>query len=182
MAEPLGYLLTWTSYGTWLRGDRRSWVDKRRAIPGTPFQPPEPPRVERNRQRMSEPAFLLDPPARRAVETAIRETCLYRRWQLRVAKARSNHIHAVVTAPGTAPNRILADLKAYATRTLKRFHPDLNRKNWWTEGGSTRYLNDERSLLAAMEYVLEQDRHESAKTSSVTLAMDKDTLADASGT
>ena len=26
--EPLAYLLTWTTYGTWLPGDDRGWTEK----------------------------------------------------------------------------------------------------------------------------------------------------------
>ncbi len=30
MSEPLAFLLTWTTYGTWLRGDRRGWVEEKK--------------------------------------------------------------------------------------------------------------------------------------------------------
>ena len=29
MEETLAYFLTWTTYGSWLPGDERNWVDKR---------------------------------------------------------------------------------------------------------------------------------------------------------
>ncbi|MCA9109357.1 MAG: hypothetical protein KDA52_05390 [Planctomycetaceae bacterium] len=29
MSEPLAFFLTWTTYGTWLPGDERGWVDDR---------------------------------------------------------------------------------------------------------------------------------------------------------
>jgi hypothetical protein len=28
MDEPLAYFLTWTTYGSWLPGDERGWVEK----------------------------------------------------------------------------------------------------------------------------------------------------------
>jgi hypothetical protein len=37
MADPLAYFLTWTTYGTWLPGDERGWVER----PGQ-FRPPTP--------------------------------------------------------------------------------------------------------------------------------------------
>ncbi len=159
MREPLGYLLTLTAYGTWLRGDARGWVDKRRAVPGMPFEPPEPARVEHNRRRLKETPVLFRRDDRGGIEAAVRETCCCRNWYLHEVNARSNQVHAVVAAPDVSPDRVLADLKAYGTRALNRMHPEVRRKNWWTEGGSKRFLNDEMSLCAAIEYVRNQDRH-----------------------
>ena len=42
-------------------------------------------------------------------------------------------------------------LKAWATRCLKSNY-DPGRKNRWAERGSTRYLDDEQSLEAAIIY------------------------------
>ena len=39
MDEPLAYFLTWTTYGTWLPGDGRGWVEKNGAIFASPLQP-----------------------------------------------------------------------------------------------------------------------------------------------
>jgi hypothetical protein len=50
--------------------------------------------------------------------------------------------------------------KAWCTRRLKELQRAGNadaaqaiRKNWWTLGGSQRWLNDEESLRAAIAYV-----------------------------
>jgi hypothetical protein len=75
---------------------------------------------------------------------------IFRSW---LASLRSN-----ASLTGIHPKKIRSDLKAWATRCLKeRF--DSTRENWWAERGSTRYLNDDRSLEAAVLYVQEaQDR------------------------
>ena len=36
LPEPLAYFLTWTTYGTWLPGDERGWVKRKRG-----FQAPD---------------------------------------------------------------------------------------------------------------------------------------------
>ncbi len=46
------------------------------------------------------------------------------------------------------------DLKAWATRRLKEVS-DMARQKWWAERGSIRYLWDDESLEAAVEYVLD---------------------------
>src|SRR5439155_7701773 len=58
--EPLAYFLTWTTYGTWLPGDERGWVEK-----SGQFREPAPQRQQAARQRMTEPALTLDVEQRR---------------------------------------------------------------------------------------------------------------------
>jgi hypothetical protein len=66
---------------------------------------------------------------------------------------RTTHVHAVISAE-TAPERILSDCKAYATRAFRRAFPITPRRRYWADHGSTRYLWNEVSLRAAVEYVL----------------------------
>lgn len=81
-----------------------------------------------------------------------RETCAHRGWTLHMVNCRSNHIHVVVTADVNDPEKIRIDLKAWATRTLKKKF-DSTRENWWAERGSIRYINSEDDLEAAILYV-----------------------------
>ena len=151
--DPLGFFLTWVTYGTWLPGDARGWVEYRHG-----WQLPDPMRELESMAMMTEDACRLNEDQRRAVERQLAETCQHRRWHLHAANCRSNHVHVVVSAPEAPPKKIRSDLKAWATRCLKEgFDP--NRKNWWAERGSIRYVNDESSLETAVIYVLEaQDR------------------------
>jgi hypothetical protein len=59
----------------------------------------------------------------------------------------------VVSGEAT-PERMLSDFKAYATRALRRTLPESERRRYWTDHGSTRYLWNAGSLKAAIEYVL----------------------------
>ena len=151
--DPLGYLLTWVTYGTWLPGDARGWVEYRAG-----WQLPDPVRELEAMAIMTEEACRLNPVQRQAVESQIAETCQHRGWHLHAVNCRSNHVHVVVTAPGVSTKKLRADLKAWATRCLKdRF--DAKRENWWAERGSVRFLNSEASLEGAVVYVLDvQDR------------------------
>jgi len=54
MRKTLAVLLTMTTYGTWLRGDRRGWVDHGRVLP------PDPELQGADRRRMKHPPFLFD--------------------------------------------------------------------------------------------------------------------------
>src|SRR4051794_6620480 len=88
MNPPLGYLLTWTTYGTWLPGDARGWVDGRTHE----LHPsPDPERERQGRERMREEAITLTPDQRNLVTTTIHDHCRIRRWELHAVNVRSNH-------------------------------------------------------------------------------------------
>ncbi len=153
IGDPLGYFLTWVTYGTWLPGDARGWVEYQQG-----WQLPDPMLELESMAIMSEDACRLNENQRRAVESQFAETCQHRGWYLHAANCRTNHVHVVVSAPETRPKKIRSDLKAWATRCLKEGF-DKTRDNWWAERGSIRYLNDEKSMETAVLYVLDaQDR------------------------
>lgn len=153
MEDPIGFFLTWVTYGTWLPGDSRGWVEYRHG-----WQLPDPPREAEASAIMTEDACRLNKEQRQAVEEQIAETCRYRGWQLLAVNCRSNHVHAVVCAAGVRPKKIRIDLKAWATRCLKEQF-DSARENWWAERGSIRFLYGEPSVEAVVIYVNDgQDR------------------------
>jgi REP element-mobilizing transposase RayT len=98
---------------------------------------------------------LLDTARRDIVLAAIRELCSHRNWLLLAAHIRSNHAHVVVRASMPA-ERVLNDIKAYASRHLNQAGLDQPDRIRWTRHGSTRYLWDPRSAEAAVHYVLFQ--------------------------
>ncbi len=76
---------------------------------------------------------------------------------LHAINARSNHVHVVVTAPNYKPDTVARQFKAWCTRNLKTNHPE--RKTFWSEGASRRWINQEDDLVNAVEYTTEaQDR------------------------
>lgn len=178
MAEPLGFFLTWATYGTWLPGDERGWIEYRHG-----WQVPSPVRKLEGEARMTEDACVLDQEQRTLVEKTIADHCQIRGWQLHAVNCRTNHLHVVVST-NLHPDEIRKQFKAWCTRRLKEserrrrrmmagdgprlrvglvsgdtltrsasevIHPI--RENWWAERGSRRYINNEHSLEAAILYV-----------------------------
>jgi REP element-mobilizing transposase RayT len=149
--DPIAFFLTIATYGTWLPGDARGWVEYRHG-----WQLPD--SIREADVRMTEHACLLGPSERMTVERQVAETCEYRGWVLYAVNCRSNHLHAVIGASGTAPKQIRRDVKTWSTRRLKE-HSDPTRANWWAERGSIRWIFDESSLERVVLYVSEaQDR------------------------
>ena len=152
--EPIGYFLTWTTYGTWLPGDDRGWNRKGEFenLPANPLL------VETADARMKEDLFLLSAADRELVGQTIRDHCDFRGWDLHAINVRSNHAHVVVAASGYKPDKVASQFKAWCTRKLKATYP--NRERYWTEGTSCRWINTVNELEKAIEYTLEaQDRN-----------------------
>jgi REP element-mobilizing transposase RayT len=160
------WLLTWTTYGTWLPGDPRAFVSNvrdgpgtevRRNIPGTPCDADD----TRVRQRaldnlVGTPVWLNADQAGIILEQ-FRRTAAYRGWSLLAVAVLANHIHLVVGVSGDPdPAKLLHDFKSYATRALKDRGHIPSGGRWWTESGSRRKLPDERAVAAAIAYVLRQ--------------------------
>ncbi len=166
LPEPLADFLTWPTYGTWLPGDERGWVEYRHG-----WQLPDPARKREAQARLTEDACLLDQDQRRLVELTIGDHCRVRGWTLYTVNCRSNHVHVIV-AGDREPKEIREQFKAWCTRRLKalqqeRLRPlsaqDCSaaaiRQNWWAERGSALYVNDEEGLEALIHYVREAQDH-----------------------
>jgi REP element-mobilizing transposase RayT len=116
---PLAYLITFRTYGSWMHGEDRGSVDRKHNIYGTPRLVPNLQRELAERRQLNHSAILLSKPQRRAVESAIREVCCFRRYDLLAVNVRTNDVHAVISG-ACMPEPILDALKAYATRKLRR--------------------------------------------------------------
>ena len=150
----MGYLLTFTCYGTRLHGDTRGTVDRNNNRYGMPFLSPETRRTRASVSRMKYLAYRLDPPAQKAVKKGIRHGCARRNWKFHAAHIRHTHAHVVLSA-SSDPEPILNALKSYASQSLNRCGIDKGRTKRWARHGSTVYLWTEEELARVIRYVLE---------------------------
>ena len=152
---PLAYLITIRTYGTWLHGDERGSVDtqSRYNVYGAVRRPRDRGLQKRMEENLSGRTVAFNREQRISVEAAIREVCANRTYPLHALSVRSNHSHAVVSAL-CKPEPVANAFKSYATRVLREaglISPD---SRVWSRGRSRRYLWDDRSVAAAIDYVL----------------------------
>ena len=160
MRYPVAYLITFTTYGTWLRGDNRGSVDKQHNRYGSAFIAGRTTLHTREKSILKNPPVVLARGDQETVLEAILQVCRYRGWFAHAVHVRSNHVHAVVSG-NESPERIMADFKAYATRAIKRYNGNKPIvKRHWTRHGSTKYLWTKESLASAIRYV----KNEQGKT------------------
>ena len=152
MSEIPVYLLTWTTYGTWLHGDERGWVDRHNASPGMDYHPGNPGARLAAIRRTKGRKVILAVHARHVVTSAIEEVCRWRDWRLIAVNCRSNHVHVLVRTDGTGPQHVMNQFKSYATRALRQVGL-AGPERIWTRGGSRRYITSRASLRSAEQYV-----------------------------
>lgn len=166
------WLITNTTYGTWLPGDSRGSVtsvrDKRQNeaettsrqehdLPGQPYEEYLP-GLQRSAERLMKgpPIYLSLPQAERVI-SQFQETAQFRGWTLLAISIMANHYHLIVLVPDEVdPARVLADFKAYASRVLNRDYGKPVSGTWWTSKGSTRKLTDDSAVKNATRYVIER--------------------------
>lgn len=149
MNDSITILITWTTYGTWIPGDKRGWR-KRKA--GQKL--PQPLLADWCRRRMTGDVVLLKPNDRRTIESAYKNHCEYRGWHLFAVNARTNHVHVVVAAVA-APQTVRDQLKANCTKELRRHPTPLNVAKTWTKGGDCEVLDTDDDVHDAVLYVIE---------------------------
>ncbi|HEX4590388.1 MAG TPA: hypothetical protein VH120_10695 [Gemmataceae bacterium] len=158
MNDVLAYHIVWTTYGTWLPGDRRGWVTKK--VWG--IHPPEPAKETAARDQLAEAAVWLTGDQRAVVEKTIADHCRIRSWTLHAVHVLANHVHVIVTAD--RPWQDVRDqFKAWCARKLsdaagltEQVAEGAGRKRWFSEGGNCEYIDSEEYLANAIRYVENQ--------------------------
>ncbi|MEZ5943865.1 MAG: hypothetical protein R3C18_20910 [Planctomycetaceae bacterium] len=92
---------------------------------------------------------------RSVTEGAIREICKARAWSLWATAARSNHVHVVFTARGFDPEIARDQLKAKATRELRRSFSIWRDRPIWSVKGDIEFLDSENDIETCATYVLD---------------------------
>jgi REP element-mobilizing transposase RayT len=154
--DPIAFFITWTVYGTHLQGDERGW--RRR---GKGLQNPQPRLADWRRERLKYEIQLLSLEQRNVVEEECRKHCDHRCWKLWEVNARTNHVHAVVTAVDCSGKTVRDQLKANCTRGLREKWAAFRDRQVWSVGGDWECINSEDDLETVCQYVREaQDRME----------------------
>jgi REP element-mobilizing transposase RayT len=104
---------------------------------------------------MRDEPYVLNEPRRAVVADSFAETCAARGWALLALHVRTEHVHLVIQG-ATMPERIMRDLKAYASRRLSDSLGEPSGIQRWARHGSTRDLWKVESVQAAVKYVVEE--------------------------
>jgi len=148
MPRILGIIVTSTTYGTWLRGDKRGWIDDGKLMP------PDPDLEAADQRRLKHPPFVFERSQLLHVGRII-GTSLVTRMHAPVLALHAGawHFHLVV---GLQPDD--AAIAAKCAKDAVRFQLRPSRPIW-TADYDNRFCFDEPALQRRIRYV---ERHNEA--------------------
>lgn len=145
---PLAYFITFTTFGTWLHGDKRGSIVRKE---GTTLLLSGQEKLNRHeRQKLKSSPVLLNSSHRKIVLDTIIEHCQIKQWHLYVAHIRSNHVHIVIKS-NKSIDHVSKELKAWPTRNLRK--EGMTNPKIWTTGSSKKYIFTRQKLLEKIHYV-----------------------------
>ena len=87
--QTLGFMITWTTYGTWLQGDERGYVKNGQTLSGSEAL------KQTNKQLQAQNTVRLSKDQQQIVQTAIMKQAQLQGHHIYALAVQSNHIHMV---------------------------------------------------------------------------------------
>ena len=141
-------MLTWTTYGTWLQGDERGYVQDGKIRRGNKGL------VQANKLSQIQNSVKLSKKQRQLVREAIVEEAAMRGQRVYALSVKATHIHIVVQNTRLPRSNIVAYYKKAGRLALKATG---HNGKLWTRGYDKRYCFDEASLEQKIRYVKSHD-------------------------
>jgi REP element-mobilizing transposase RayT len=144
MARMIGFMATWTTYGTWLQGDGRGYVKN-----GTTLQPDA--ELEKsNKELLKHDKIKIPKRLCQTVKNAILKEAQEIGQKVYAIAVCSNHVHIVVESVGKSCGYSVGRFKKAATKALRNFG---FANSVWTKGFDKRYCYHHHELETKIKYV-----------------------------
>jgi REP element-mobilizing transposase RayT len=150
MSKLVGFMATWTAYGTWLPGDERGFVEDAITCPGN-FKT-----FERNKQRQKSPPVKLNARQRESIKQTILNESQKIGHKIEALLVCAYHVHLVARPHSQDIEDVVGRYKSLTTRALWQSG---RKGRIWTKGFDKRFCFSERELTAKIKYV---QKHNSA--------------------
>ena len=136
----LATMITSTTYGTWLPGDMRGYVDDGVILPHDPVV------LERSQRRMRDEPVLLTPTQQDTVFKSLLMAADEFGYTLYAVSIESWHMHVLLTHGFDPVKQVVGRLKT-------RMRQAVGRGRIWTEGYDKRYCFTDAAIEARHEYI-----------------------------
>jgi len=144
MVKTLGYMVTWTTYGTWLQGEDKGYVKNGKVLGESRNL------RKSNIERLSQKAVRLGAREKRVVREAILEKARQVGQRILAIAVHSNHVHIVLDYDERGVERLVSRYKNAAYFALRK-NGFVGRL--WTRGYDKRYCFEEKALQDRIDYV-----------------------------
>jgi REP element-mobilizing transposase RayT len=148
MARMIGFMATWTTYGTWLQGSKKGYVKN-----GITFKA-NPELEKSNKELLKHDEIKIPKSLCIIVKNAILKEAEEIGQKVYAIAVYSNHVHIVVGSIGKSCGYSVGRFKKAATAELRKYGFN---ENVWTKGFDKRYCYNEWELKNKIKYV---QRHE----------------------
>jgi REP element-mobilizing transposase RayT len=144
MSQIIGYMLTWTTYGSWLPGDERGYVKAGQILPANPQV------LKASKKRQKSPPVKLNKQEIKLVQQVILTEAERIGHNIPALSVRNNHVHLVLLPHSESIEDTAGRYKSITTRALWK----LGRKGRiWTKGYDKRFCFSEKELVTRIKYV-----------------------------
>lgn len=144
MPKLIGYMITWTTYGTWLQGEKKGYVKNGEIMPGNDKLKS----ANQNQQKFQ--TFKLNPSQKQIVQNAILQEAQKIKQKIFAIAVCSNHIHIVAEVSSESIEQIVHRYKRLSTFVLHK--AGLNGKIWST-GFDKRFCYTNGDIEQKVQYV-----------------------------
>lgn len=143
MGKIVGYMVTWTTYGTWLQGDKRGYVTKGKILGGNKNI------KEICRKLQKQPAVILNKEEKKTVRQAILKESEKIGQTIKALAVRTSHVHLVAVPCCESIEEIVSRYKNVAMFALY----NLGREGRiWTRGFDKRFCFTEDEFNTKTNY------------------------------
>jgi len=149
MSNTRGYMVTWTTYGTWLQGNKQGFVKNGKILGENEGL------EQANRKMLISDIFKLRKEQREIVRTAILFEAERIGEKIIALSVCSNHIHIVIGEGGNSVDKVVNRLKCAAYYALRECGVE---GRIWTRGYDKRFCFDDRPMKNRIAYVMKQRR------------------------
>ena len=140
----IGCMLTWTTYGTWLQGDRRGYVKNAEVLPADEDL------YRANQKQMKFEPVRLSSKQQSIVRETILGTADKAGQKIFALAVAGNHLHLLLEPAGEPFGRVVSRYKNTARKAIEAegFNGQL-----WTRGFDKRYCNSKEELINRIQYI-----------------------------
>jgi len=148
MAGMIGFMATWTTYGTWLQGHKAGYVKDGVILDANPGL------EQSNKESLKHERVKIPKRLRERVKNTILAEAQQIGQKVYAISVCSNHVHIVVAAIGAKCGYSVGRFKKAATKELRKYGFE---NKVWTKGFDKRYCYSEQELDNKIRYVRKHD-------------------------
>ena len=143
-AKMVGYMVTWTTYGSWLPGDKRGYVKRGKVLPSNPNI------LKASKSMQKSTTITLNSEQKAIIRRAILQEAGKIGHKIEALAVCTNHIHLVARPFEESIESKISRYKNVAMFALCKNGPV---KRIWSRGFDKRFCFNEKSLNQRIQYV-----------------------------